>query len=819
MRRTKKSKKVSGFKDNVLSNVKKSKSEGTKKLQTGNIMHSAKELSFVLGGEGSDGQYIARCPAHNDKTPSLSIKDGDGFLLLHCHAGCSYESIVESLKRRGLLLKSTEKSNFSLPESNLPNGIYPTFNKQTYINHWTYRDEDGSILGYVARYESGAGEKSFCPFFKKQGKKWIAGYLKGDRPLYNLDKIEKSQWDSEIWVVEGEKCADALNKLNVLATTSPGGSNSATKTDWLPLAGHKVIIWPDNDQAGIVYASNVYKMLIETGDSLPDISSVILDELGLSEKEDVYDWIKKGNKNVLNVPVRQVNDYLDLGVINYIASEVHRAIDDSEVKLMEKNPYQIYQRAGGIVRIVETDDEIMIGNKIVKLHPVSPKYYTDLLDRELTFVKTDAQGNLISLDPPAKIADRYATRAGYWKLHTLKSLLFAPTILPDGRVLERPGYDRKTGICFIKTPTKFLPLNNNPTRQDAEQALKRLRTLLQDFPFIDQESESVMLAAVLTALVRPNFINAPMFGFDAPMAGSGKTLLTNIVHIIATGSQITPMGIGFSREEQDKQVFAKLLEGHPIILIDNVVYPIQGGILNDIMTSSSGKHSGRILGVSQSAEPPTIVTWLVTGNNLSFHGEMTRRVLMCTIDPKQEHPENRSNFHQPRIVQHVMQYRAKYVHAALTIIHAYQQAGRPNVEIDNWGGLEDFSLWIRNPLVWLGMKDPYLTRRRIESEDPDKQSVNTIMALWLKMYENDWYKLSEIVGEWNKAIEKKETKTEEYEIGQAFLEATRGHSKFCDNGAVGKWMRMHKNYIWRGRMFVTSKYGSGGAVKWSLKKI
>jgi DNA primase len=53
-----------------------------------------------------------------------------------------------------------------------------------------------------------------------------------------------------IWVVEGELCADMLTKLGILATTS-GSMDSVLATDWLPLADHDIVIWPDNDEAGL----------------------------------------------------------------------------------------------------------------------------------------------------------------------------------------------------------------------------------------------------------------------------------------------------------------------------------------------------------------------------------------------------------------------------------------------------------------------------------------------------------------------------------------------------------------------------------------
>ena len=78
-------------------------------------------------------------------------------------------------------------------------------------------------------------------------------------PLYRLDTLV-ARHDESVWVVEGEKCADALHKLGLPATTS-GSATSAEGADWSPLRGRKVVIWPDNDEPGKNYAAAVTEIL------------------------------------------------------------------------------------------------------------------------------------------------------------------------------------------------------------------------------------------------------------------------------------------------------------------------------------------------------------------------------------------------------------------------------------------------------------------------------------------------------------------------------------------------------------------------------
>lgn len=66
-------------------------------------VRNAAELAEALDARPSGDGWQARCPAHDDRTPSLSIGAGsDGAPLVHCHAGCEQEAVLEALRGRGL---------------------------------------------------------------------------------------------------------------------------------------------------------------------------------------------------------------------------------------------------------------------------------------------------------------------------------------------------------------------------------------------------------------------------------------------------------------------------------------------------------------------------------------------------------------------------------------------------------------------------------------------------------------------------------------------------------------------------------------------
>jgi putative DNA primase/helicase len=109
----------------------------------------------------------------------------------------------------------------------------------------------------------------------------------GKKPLYQLPAI-RQQPQATVWITEGEWCADKLNRLGIMATTS-GGADSADAADWTPLANRTVIIWPDNDAAGLKYAQTVTTLLRTLNCT---VQWVNISALNLPPKGDCVDWLR-----------------------------------------------------------------------------------------------------------------------------------------------------------------------------------------------------------------------------------------------------------------------------------------------------------------------------------------------------------------------------------------------------------------------------------------------------------------------------------------------------------------------------------------------
>ena len=131
---------------------------------------------------------------------------------------------------------------------------------------WRYATADDETASYTARWNEADGKKTFRPVSWRKMVGWQLEAWPDNRPLFNLPELV-SKPKASVVVCEGEKAAEAAAAIfpNSIATTSSGGAGAAAKTDWTPLAGRLILIWPDHDAAGAKYAREVAAILAALG--------------------------------------------------------------------------------------------------------------------------------------------------------------------------------------------------------------------------------------------------------------------------------------------------------------------------------------------------------------------------------------------------------------------------------------------------------------------------------------------------------------------------------------------------------------------------
>jgi len=313
------------------------------------------------------------------------------------------------------------------------------------------------------------------------------------------------------------------------------------------------------------------------------------------------------------------------------------AVEDT-VKEMVSQRVGFFRRGGAIVRPQTTQIDVRGGRSVSgdRLVSVSTSQLRHELSKVIQFQKPGRDAARSKWHCPADLAQTILEWPDRWPLPFLTGITTAPTLRPDGTILDTAGYDEATGILY-QPNANFPTIPDEPTKDQAYAALQMLKRIVATFPFETDADRSVWLSAVLTGATRITLPTAPLHMFNAPVAGSGKGMLADCAAIIATGREASAM-VQADEAETEKRLGAMLMAGDPAILIDNVTRPVLGDFLCSLLTREYVKP--RKLGVSEAPELMTNVLMLATGNNIRTYGDMSRRALRCTIDPRVEEPRN-----------------------------------------------------------------------------------------------------------------------------------------------------------------------------------
>lgn len=281
--------------------------------------------------------------------------------------------------------------------------------------------------------------------------------------------------------------------------------------------------------------------------------------------------------------------------------------------------------------------------------------------------------------PEAGVAlERLTTGPG---LPLLLGFADAPRMRPDGSLLNQPGYDKTTGLYAHFEP---LDLDDVPERPTAEQVIAARDLLLElvaDFPFVGDANRANALAAVLTVPLRMLFDLAPLFAFDAPAPGTGKSLLCRVINVVGRGIEPSPTPLPSKEEEVQKTITALLREARPVIWWDNISTQVESDALCTALTSP--KWNSRILGSTETTgDIEHATTWMLTGNNLRIIGDLVRRTVLIKLDARVPNPESRADFTHP-LPAWAIENRARLLGAIFTLGRHWIAEGRPHSILAN----------------------------------------------------------------------------------------------------------------------------------------
>lgn len=408
-------------------------------------------------------------------------------------------------------------------------------------------------------------------------------------------------------------------------------------------------------------------------------------------------------------------------LIRVIAGDLHRVVDAAEKELANRGRH--YQ-AGGLIVSVSTDP----ASGDPSIVPTSAPALTRELSVAATWEKYDGRAeDWVRCDPPARHAGILFDAQNFRYLPPLAGVARQPYFREsDDELITQPGYDKTAQRFGVFDARQFvIP---DPTPEAARASLTLLEDLLAEFHFVAPTDKAAALAAIFTAVVRPTLAYAPAFHVRAPVFGSGKTYLCELIGAFAGPGGNAKVSYPTTSEEATKVILSLLLTSPAVIEFDDMDTDwIPHGTIKRMLTA---EHiTDRILGVSKTATVSTRTLFLGSGNNVGPIRDLLRRVLTIHVDPRCATPATIAYKGFP--VDKVRQRRGAYVAAVLTIIQAWRRAGSPRAAVDSivtFGGA--WSDYCRYPLMWLGHPDPATALLEQVRHDPDGDALSGLMTEW-----------------------------------------------------------------------------------------
>jgi len=412
-------------------------------------------------------------------------------------------------------------------------------------------------------------------------------------------------------------------------------------------------------------------------------------------------------------------------IIRIVAGDLHCVVDAAEKELANRGRH--YQ-AGNLIVSVATDPS----SGDPSIIPTSAPALTRELSVAATWKKYDGRsGEWVRCDPPTRHAAILYDSQSFRYLPPLAGVVRQPYFREsDGELITQAGYDKTTQRFGVFDARQFIIPDSTPDA--ARTALCLLEDLLTEFHFVAATDKAAALAAIFTAVVRPSLPYAPGFHARAPVFGSGKTYLCELIGAFAGPAGNAKVSYPTTSEEATKVILSLLLTSPAVIEFDDMDTDwIPHGTIKRMLTAE--QITDRILGVSKAATVSTRTLFLGSGNNVGPIRDLLRRVLTIHIDPRCATPATMSYKGLP--VDKVRQNRGKYVVAVLTIIQAWRKAGMPRAAADSivtFGGA--WSDFCRYPLMWLGQPDPATALLEQVRHDPDGDALRLLMTEWYKVF-------------------------------------------------------------------------------------
>jgi hypothetical protein len=387
----------------------------------------------------------------------------------------------------------------------------------------------------------------------------------------------------------------------------------------------------------------------------------------------------------------------------------------------------LFSRDRGLVQVVKDR------HGRARIHSVGVLELRGRLARVANWVAEDERGNITHIAPPRTVVEDLLVLpdlAQHFPL--LEAIVAAPVVGPSGELVTTPGYLPDAAVYYQPADDRELP-DTTPTDENLTWAKDLLlNRVLKDFPFADKASKTHALALILLPFLRPYISGAtPLHLIDAPVQGSGKSLLAETCLAIATGEK---PGATYCPSKKDEDEWRKLLgaalgESPQYVWLDNLKFKLDSGALALAITAPEMAH--RRLGTSDMERLPVRCAWVLTGNNIQLEGDFPRRSIWIRLDSQEEKPEDRSGFTIPDLGAFVWEQRPDLVAACVILLRRWIKAGRPHWDGKPIGGFGGYCRAIGGVMNAIGETDFLANREDLyDRADPERERWQGFVGAW-----------------------------------------------------------------------------------------
>lgn len=399
----------------------------------------------------------------------------------------------------------------------------------------------------------------------------------------------------------------------------------------------------------------------------------------------------------------------------------------------ENEPTPKYFRQGRVpIRLVSDDNGVLVSERWTE--KIARHELSEIIDwRKTVRPRNGTPYDVVSRPPDVQVQNMLAVPDV--PLPVLSGITEVPVVAPDGSLQLTPGYHEASGMVYEPTPgLEIPPVNDKPSDEEMARAKEIFEDIVCDFPFKAMADKSHAAALWLLPFARRMIHGpTPMHMVEAPIPGTGKSLLMDVLLGCSVGRHMGTITEARDDDEWRKRLTALLVRGQMVVKLDNVSRMLDSGVLASALVEPVWQE--RLLGGNVMVDVPINCIWCCTANNPGMTTEIARRCIRIRIDPMRDKPWERGGFRHEDLRTYCEEIRGEMVWAALTLIRAWVARGRRPFSGRVIGSYEEWTRKIGGIIECAGFQD-FLANyvEFLEQADSEGSAWRAFVNLWWKEF-------------------------------------------------------------------------------------